>query len=146
MDSSTLLRTEVGTAHYRAPEVADREYTCTVDCWSVGCIVYRLIARKGLFKSLSDVYTFKFTGAPSPVSSLINLGLCGDDCADFVGKLITADPNVRLDAAAALGHPWMLRLSGTDQNGKYTISTKLRTRFESYKALSMIANSKGREL
>ena len=122
MDSSTILRTEVGTAHYMAPEVSDGEYTCIVDCWSVGCVVYRLIARVGLFKNLNAVYAFKFTGTPSPVSALMD---CGDDCTDFVEKLIIVDSGRRLDTTAAL---WMLQFSGTDTNRKYTISIKLRTR------------------
>ena len=103
--------------------------------------MYRLIVGKGLFKTISDVYEFKFTGTPSPVSLLTDGDLCGDDCTDFVGKLITVDPNRRLDAAAALGHPRMLYFSETDtNNGKYTISTKLRTRFASYKVTPTIAN------
>ena len=125
-----MLRTEVGTAHYRAPEAngSELEYTCTVDCWSVGCIVYRLVAGRELFKNLDAVYKFRYKlkGAPSPVSALVD---CGDDCPDFVGKLITVDPDRRLDAAAALDHPWILHFSETDQNRKYTISTNLRTRF-----------------
>ena len=109
--------------------------------------MYRLIVGKGLFKTISDVYEFKFTGTPSPVSSLTDGGLCGDDCTDFVGELVTADPNRRLTAAIALGHPWMLRLSEADtSNGKYTISTKLITRFASYKVLPMIANLQDCEL
>ena len=139
MDSSTILETKVGTAHYRAPEVADSPYTCTVDCWSVGCVVYRLIAGRDLFKNLDAVYTFKFTGTPSPVSALMD---CGDDCTDFVEKLIIVDPGRRLDATAALNHPWMLRSSGTDKDRKYIISTNLRTRF--YEALPMVANLKDR--
>ena len=99
-----------------------------------------------MFKTISDVYTFKFMGTPSPVSSLMDGGLCGDDCVDFVGKLITVDPNRRLDAAAALAHPWMLRFSEADKNSKHTISTELKTRFTSYKALPAIANVKGGEL
>jgi len=126
VDSSTLLRTEVGTEHYRAPEVADSPYTCAVDCWSVGCVVYRLITGRVLFKNLNVVYNFKYTGAPSPVSGLKDYG---DDCVDFAEKLIILDPDMRLDAAAALGHPGMLRFSGTDKNRKYTISTNLRTIF-----------------
>ena len=99
--------------------------------------MYRLITGRDLFKNLDAVYTFKFTGAPSPVSALVD---CGDDCSDFVGKLITVDPGRRLYAAAALDHPWMLRFSGTDKNRKYTISTNLRTRFS-----LMIDNLKDRE-
>ena len=137
MNSSTILRTEVGTVLYRAPEVADGQYTCTVDCWSVGCIVYRLITGRDLFKGLDAVYKFKFTGAPSPVSALVD---CGDDCPDFVGKLITVDPDRRLYAAAALDHPWMHHFSGPDKNRKYTISTNLRARFD-----EVLGNLKDRE-
>ena len=112
-----------------APEVTDTssQYTCIVDSWSVGCIVYRLIAGRDLFKNINAVITFPLTGAPSPASALMD---CGDDCPDFVGKLITADLDRRLCAAAALDHPWMLRFSGTDKNRKYIISTNLKTRFD----------------
>ena len=115
-----------------APEVTESlsQYTSIVDCWSVGCIVYRLIAGRDLFKNLNNIITFKFTGAPSPVSALVD---CGDDCLDFVGKLITVDPDRRLNTATALDHPWMLHFSGTDKNRKYIISANLRTRF--YEAL-----------
>ena len=104
-----------------------------MDYWSAGCIVYRLIAGKGLFKNIGEVYRFRHTETPSPVSLLMDGGLCGDDCADFVGKLIIADPNRRLGATAALGHPWMLRFSETDKN---TITTERRNRFVSYKAIA----------
>ena len=108
--------------------------------------MYRLIAGNNPFKNLGDVYQFKFTGAPSPRSALLDLpGLCGDDCANFVGELITADPARRLGAATALKHPWMLRFGGRDpiphkleissgspwqnENPKYIISNKLRVIF-----------------
>ena len=139
VDSTTVLRTDVGTAHYRAPEVGDSKYTSTVDCWSVGCIVYRLIVGRDLFKDLHAVYKFVYTGVPSPVSALVAMDW-GDDGPDFVGKLITVDPDRRLHAAAALDHSWMLRFSGADNNHKYTINTNLRTRFE-----AMIDNRKDRE-
>ena len=138
MNSSTILITDVGTALYRAPEVAGSQYTSTVDCWSVGCIVYRLIKGEVFFQNVDAIYRFKYMGEPSPASALVD---CGGDCPDFVGKLITADPDRRLCAATALDHPWMLRFSGTDKNHQYTISTSLRTRFD--KVLS-IDNLKGR--
>ena len=145
VNSSTILRTEVGTVLYRAPEVADGQYTSTVDCWSVGCIVYRLITGRDFFKNLDTVYKFKFTGVPSPVSALVHVN-CGDDCPDFVGKLITADPDRRLCAATALDHPWMLPFSGTDDynSHKYTITPNLRTRFDEASRARTIDNLKDR--
>jgi len=128
----------VGTVQYMAPEVIDGVYTCIVDCWSVGCIVYRLIAGNDLFKSFGDIYKFKYTGAPSPESALVDRGLCSDDCVKFVANLITVDPSRRLDATAALDHPWILRLSGSAESCKYTISNKLRIRFAGYEALPII--------
>ena len=146
MDSSTILRTEVGTVLYRAPEVADSQYTCTVDCWSVGCIVFRLITGRDFFKNHYAVYKFKFIGAPSPVPALVHVG-CGDDCSDFVGRLITADPDERLCTAAALDHPWMLPFSGTDNynNRKYTITPNLRTKFDEASSSRTIGNLKDGE-
>ena len=43
-DSTTILQTSVGVRGYSAPEIYNgEEYTCVVDCWSVGCIAYRLL-------------------------------------------------------------------------------------------------------
>ncbi|KAF8415620.1 kinase-like domain-containing protein [Tirmania nivea] len=113
IDGSTYLRTEVGTASYMAPEVIGSQYTCTVDCFSLGCLVYRLIAGNDLFQNVQEIYQFAFQGIPSPRSALLEWGLCTNDCADIVGKLITARPEGRLDAVAALNHPWMFRFSTT---------------------------------
>ncbi|KAF8416388.1 kinase-like domain-containing protein [Tirmania nivea] len=142
LDGDTTLRTEVGTLQYMAPEVVDGQYKCIVDCWSIGCIVYRLVAREDLFKTLGDVYKFKYLG---PDLALTDWGLFSDNCANLMKKLITVDTDKRLEAAAALGHPWMLRFSGTaimpneldigsTLQPKYTISDKLRTRLAGCKA------------
>ena len=88
------------------------------------------MAGKDLFKNLGDIYRFKFTGDPSPEPVLMDQNLCSNDCVKFVAKLITVDPSRRLDATAALEHPWMVHLSGLPESCKYTISNKLRTRFE----------------
>ena len=69
--------------------------------------MYRLIAGEDLFKNPRDVYKFRYMGIPSPPSVAI------DDWANFVARLIIADPNRRLGVAAALGNTWF---SGTNEN------------------------------
>lgn len=53
------MTNEVGTSHYRAPELiyGETRYTKAVDIWAIGCIFYELLKRLPLFqgKSQADI-------------------------------------------------------------------------------------------
>ena len=77
-----------------------------VDCFSAGCVIYRLLAGRDLFKGQGDIFRYKYTGLPSPKSELAVMG-CGDACIFLVEGLVRVDPSTRFSAAVAMKHPWI---------------------------------------
>ena len=101
--STTVLQTPVGTWGYTAPEIlSNEEYTYVVDCWSVGCIAYRLLTGTALFKTERDVFRYEFTHEPRP-STLLSCSPLGKSLID---ALVDPKPSDRLSASAALSHKW----------------------------------------
>ena len=105
-DSSTILETCVGSRGYTAPEIfSSEEYTCMVDCWSVGCIAYRLLAGTTLFRTEKDVFIYAFTHEPRP-STLLRAESCSPIAKRLIDALVDPLPSRRLSASAALSHGW----------------------------------------
>ena len=122
---------EVVTLWYRAPEIllGTKEYSTSVDLWSVGAIMVEMAQKKPLFPGDSEIdqifKIFKLHGTPSELSwpgvsklrdfkttfpkfkaqSLIdhtkNLDPLG---LDLVSKMIALDPAKRISARMALQH------------------------------------------
>ena len=102
-DGSAVLKTHVGSRGYTAPEIfGSEEYTCVVDCWSVGCIAYRLLVGTEPFKSEKDEIMCGLTHKPRP-STLLSCSPLGKSLID---ALIDPRPSRRLSASAALSHEW----------------------------------------
>ena len=112
-NGETSLRTDIGTPLFQAPEVSgfiDEEetsvYSHAVDLWSLGCMVYTLIASKSPFSSPLEVNKYchgRFPLPREPLSpALQEVGI------DFVHKLLVPQPTGRLSAMEALKHPWIL--------------------------------------
>ena len=105
-DSTTVLRTHVGTWGYTAPEIfGSEEYTSVVDCWSVGCIAYRLLSGTTLFRSERDVFRYESTREPRP-STLLAAESCSPLGKSLIDALVDPMPSRRLSASAALSHMW----------------------------------------
>ena len=103
-DSTTVFRTHVGTWAYAAPEIFGSEkYTFVVDCWSVGCIAYRLLAGTTLFKSVLDVIEYQCEPRPS---TLLGAESCSPLGKSLIDALVDPMPSRRLSASAALSHKW----------------------------------------
>lgn len=109
-----------GTYRYMAPEIVnDRSYDEKVDLWSVGAIMYCILAgefpqfkvsRKGGIVNIDikDEEDIKELTVQSAV--FLDPGRWKDfsnECKDLLNKLLEADPKKRLSASAALNHPWI---------------------------------------
>jgi serine/threonine protein kinase len=124
------------TRWYRPPELMlspNRNYTCSIDMWSVGCIFAEMLGKKPLFPGKSFVHQlsliFDLIGAPSQVEISHIRGAralkflrslkdhraipferlfptASDEALDLLRKLLTFNPVNRLSATLALNHPY----------------------------------------
>ncbi|KAF8548443.1 kinase-like protein, partial [Imleria badia] len=98
----------VGTAQYVSPELLERNETSkrrVSDLWSLGCIVFQMIAGKFAFQGLSEYLTWQ------KIKSLDYSFPPGfdEDAKDFVSQLLVRDPLQRLGAFRAPSSPSPLR-------------------------------------
>ncbi|XP_053993743.1 cyclin-dependent kinase 3-like isoform X2 [Hylaeus volcanicus] len=69
-DGAQLMTNEVVTLWYRAPELllGDHHYTCSLDIWSLGCIIAEMFTGKPLFYGACETDTllsvFQILGTP----------------------------------------------------------------------------------
>lgn len=103
-DAVTMVQ-RCGSPGYIAPEVLRGErYGCVVDCFSVGVLMYILLAGLGPFRG-TTVDEMLRTNMLCRVS-LKDLAHVSAPARDLVSKLLSAKPEDRPLASAALEHPW----------------------------------------
>ena len=109
----TELHTEIGTALYKAPEISGyyewtenfRGYDQAVDMWSLGCVIFELLAQRVPFGDALSILKFCEGRLVFPEDDLLlKVGVEG---AAFVKSLIKPNPRHRLTASDALESPWM---------------------------------------
>ncbi|KAL2045642.1 hypothetical protein N7G274_002070 [Stereocaulon virgatum] len=107
------LQTYVGTCNYMAPEFFGYvgnaneekfEYTCAIDLWALGCIVYRLCTQTVPFPfDYSSVPLKNYCEDPAlfPVDALTSRQFSNEFVA-LVRSLLRSEPSERLPAGAGL--------------------------------------------
>eukprot|EP00064_Thunnus_orientalis_P003635 superscaffoldBa00000306_g3645 len=107
-----LLMTPCYTATFMAPEVLRKQgYDAACDIWSLGILLYTMIAGFSPFASssedtaeeiLAQIGSGKFTITGG------NWDLVSDSAKDIVVKMLHVDPHQRLTAPQVLRHPWIV--------------------------------------
>ncbi|KAK9918396.1 hypothetical protein WJX75_003786 [Coccomyxa subellipsoidea] len=131
------------TRWYRPPELflGDRQYTTSLDMWSVGCIIAEMLLGERLFPAMSEEkqleYIFHRMGRQSSELPQHHTELCqagsGDRlweelegrgfpllAIDLLQKLICLDPTQRISAEEALQHPF---LTGAEHPVSFAVET-----------------------
>ncbi|CAL8353245.1 unnamed protein product [Merluccius merluccius] len=107
-----LLMTPCYTASFVAPEVLKKQgYDAACDIWSLGILLYTIIAGFSPFASGPD-------DTPEEILAQIGCGrfllvggnwdLVSDSAKDIVTKMLHVDPHQRLTAPQVLRHPWIV--------------------------------------
>merc|ERR1712190_351157 len=98
-EPNTKMALSCGTLAYVAPEVLNKNYTGQCDLWSIGVIVFILLAGYMPFNGTEDVQIAQIRAGRFTVKA-DKWANISDKAKDFSKKLLTVDPNMRLTAEA----------------------------------------------
>ena len=109
------LRTYVGTPVYMAPEVSRLEsgkqsyppYTHKVDCWSLGVILYTLLAGRRPFKTGINLHDSIMAGRYVPMEG-VHWDSVSNAARSLVKKLLDVNPETRWSTEQVLAHRWFV--------------------------------------
>jgi serine/threonine protein kinase len=92
-----------------APQVLQGVYTSQADLWSVGVVTFMLLSSEQPFQGIKrrEVVDKVMRGDYTLDSDVWNV--ISDEAKDMVKGLLEVDPEVRLNAASALLHKWLLK-------------------------------------
>lgn len=109
-DPASLMTAACGSVAYVSPEVLrGKGYTNKCDIWSLGVIVWMLLAGYPPFHGEEKVMMGKIRRCQADWNHKARWAKVPDDAIAFVGALLVKDPAYRPDAATALRHPWLLK-------------------------------------
>ena len=123
--ATTTFHTQVSTRIYGAPEVLGLDsnsetsvYTNSVDIWSLGCVIYELLAGTRLFGSETQVSRYFFGIWPFPEDHLKGLSPPTDDAGiSLIKSMLAIQPEDRPTAEGALDSEWLMGLQSDDEDG-----------------------------
>ena len=114
-----------GTPYYIAPEVLNEVYDEKCDIWSAGIIMYILLCGYPPFNGDSD----------KEIMEAVKLGefdfpeeewsVISDEAKDLINKMLTYEPEKRLNAHQVLTHPWFTTFKGKEKTDKKLAQTAL---------------------
>jgi serine/threonine protein kinase len=100
--------TPCGTVHYMAPEVVRRgKYTLSIDCWSLGVLLYILLSGCMPFTGHDDKAIEKAIEKGEYILTGELWDEVSEEAKDLVKNLLKMDPSERYTAVECLGHPWL---------------------------------------
>eukprot|EP00928_Gymnodinium_smaydae_P011173 TRINITY_DN14153_c0_g2_i1.p1 TRINITY_DN14153_c0_g2~~TRINITY_DN14153_c0_g2_i1.p1 ORF type:complete len:559 (+),score=105.00 TRINITY_DN14153_c0_g2_i1:215-1891(+) len=113
-DPSTLMQASCGSIAYVSPDVLRGQgYTSKCDLWSIGVIVFMLLAGYPPFHGSEKEMRANILQGKVDYSHTSRWKNVSRDAIDFVRRLLTTDPAERFDVYEALQHTW-LSLTQTD--------------------------------
>jgi len=108
-----LMKSDVGTPDYAAPEILKQSYSISVDSWALGCILYCMLYGIPPFYSEDSAETLAKLFNGDPIMFYDDCYV-SDSAKDLIMKLLDRNPSFRFSVAQAAQHPWVQR--GSNHN------------------------------
>ena len=112
--SKIKLRETIGTPYYMAPEVLTSEYDEKCDLWSIGVIIYTMLAGIPPFQGKNELEIVKAIKSGKYRLDIPELEHVSIECKNLISKLMCYDPRTRISAEDALRHHWIKRYDQTE--------------------------------
>ena len=106
-DDGDELTEPCGTSYYVAPEVLRLRYSRSCDLWSVGVVLYCLLAGFPPFNGASEEAILEQVKHGVLSFAQDAWRSTSESAKELVRLLLTRDRHKRISAAAALRHPWL---------------------------------------
>lgn len=128
-DDEKNLSLKVGTPYYIAPEVLSRKYNYKVDIWSCGVILYIMLVGYPPFNGttaneiMEQVRLGKYSLSGSDWQSI------SKEAKDLIKKMLTYDPDKRLNAFDAIKHVWFNKFresTSVDQESYFSVLKNIK--------------------
>jgi calcium-dependent protein kinase len=104
-DPSTKMKLSCGTLSYVAPEVLSKSYTNKCDMWSIGVVCFILLTGYMPFSGGEETQVKNIRAGKFTKKEAYNR--LSKEADDFLRNLICVEAKDRLDAEAALEHPFI---------------------------------------
>lgn len=124
LTTKNRLKSVIGSPLYMAPEIFDANYTKKCDIWSLGVLIYHMIAGCLPFKgdTIQEVHK-KAKTCRLEFSDHAWNGVTSE-WIDLIKKMIVVDPKERLSAEEVLSHPWFDMFGSQSTQGDSSGSSK----------------------
>lgn len=137
------LKTRCGTPAFVAPEIlVGNPYNQLADMWSVGCLLYMLIGGYPPFQDESHRGLFRKIRAADFTFHDMYWSNVSVHAKQLISKLLTVDPQVRLNAESSLHTTWLVvqneNLSVRDLSGSINEIKKFSARLKLKSAMHAV--------
>jgi calcium-dependent protein kinase len=138
---NTMLKKQIGTPYYIAPEVLNNKYNEKCDLWSCGVIMFILLCGCPPFYGKSDEEIFASVRAGSFSFSHKVWNEISDSAKDLIEKLLEIDIDKRLSAEKALKHKWFTYFCKSNDNKTFETEDNLYTDKEGGESLNCLKDA-----
>ena len=106
LQRNKMLKEQIGTSFYIAPEVLTNSYNEKCDLWSCGVILYILLCGSPPFYGSCEEEIFnKIISCDYSFTQSVWMNI-SKEAKSLIKQLLELDPHKRLNAKEALTHPW----------------------------------------
>mmetsp|Transcript_1794 Transcript_1794/g.4043 ORF Transcript_1794/g.4043 Transcript_1794/m.4043 type:complete len:572 (-) Transcript_1794:316-2031(-) len=134
-EPGAVLTELCGTPFYVSPQVVTRRYDKRCDLWSVGVIMYTLLAGTVPFRGTDEEILRKVRVGIVPYPPEV-WGSISGAAKHLIRGLLTRNPDTRMTAEAALAHKWIVNVA--PQAKKATLPADLIDRLNSFRKLNVV--------